>query len=142
MGTIAATPPAVIAMCGQDVEIITFTGLVIFQIQCMQFNGTSIVCNETIPNQVRGFKDGVEIEDFPGAILAGGGGPPISDNLCGTYTFLIENSCGRDVATSVVRCPGQFLWGHAHTLPPTLGSSSSWPPSPKRHITSIWPQKA
>ena len=104
MGTITGNPPVIMATCGQDVEITSFTGLIIFQIMCPQFNGSQVVCEA--PQQVMVFKDGILL---PGAtnVMAGPGSDPPSEDLCGTYTFVIENSCGRDVEVSTVRCPGQ-----------------------------------
>ena len=115
MGTVTSGPPVLIAMCGQDIEITTFTDLIFFKLTCSQFNGTRVLCNVTTPLQVGAFKDGVEIS-FDGAIIAGGSSPPPSPDLCGTYIFVIENSCGRDIEVSTVRCPGKFLWRHLCTI--------------------------
>ena len=105
-GLVISRPPVIIATCGQDVEISSFTGLIIFQLRCPLFNGTRVLCGE--PQQIRGFKDGVEISIFTGTVLVG----PfrnLNEDICGTYTFVIENACGRDVKTSRVFCPGMRL---------------------------------
>ena len=56
VGTVTSGPPVLIAMCGQDIEITTFTDLIFFKLTCSQFNGTRVLCNVTTPLQVGAFK--------------------------------------------------------------------------------------
>ena len=92
--------------CGQDVVIDSF-GFTIYEISCPQFNGSSILCNNSQINGVRIFKDGVEIDGSPNEIFQAGPVPAPTEDICGTYTFILENGCGRDVAVSRVICPGK-----------------------------------
>ena len=101
-GIVISRPPVIIARCGQDIKINSFTGLIIFYLQCPNFSGSYGGF------QQRGFKDGVEIIPFFGTVQAGPSPYP-NEDICGTYTFLIENDCGRDVKISRVFCPGQLL---------------------------------
>jgi len=73
--------PAVSAICGQDIVITDFAQLVFYQLTCPQFNGTLAICD--VPQQLRGFKDGVEITEFTGTVFSCSPNP----NLCGTCTF-------------------------------------------------------
>jgi len=104
METVKGNPPVVLATCGQNVEINSLTNFLIFQIMCPQFNGSQVYWD--VPQQ-RAFKDGVEIVPFRYAVLVGPFPPP-TEEIYGTYTFVVENSCGRDVEVSKVHRPGQF----------------------------------
>ncbi|XP_065885893.1 uncharacterized protein [Dysidea avara] len=90
----------IIIRCGQDYEAETFVGTVIVLISCPIINGTDTT--------LTAYKDGVEIDEFTGhtGILRFGPIPHISDNIFGTYTFVTENNCGRDVAVTRITRKG------------------------------------
>ena len=109
-GTVPTAGPARQIMCGQDVVLDSF-GFIIFTISCPLFNGTSILCNTSQIDGVRVFKDGVEVPESPTESYRVGPNPVPNEDICGTYTFVLESACGRDVAVSRVTCPGQCLCG-------------------------------
>ncbi|XP_065885894.1 uncharacterized protein [Dysidea avara] len=100
-GTLTSPHRAVIiSKCGQDYEAETFVGTAIVLISCPIING--------IDTTLTAYKDGVEIDEFTGhtGILRFGPIPHISDNIFGTYTFVTENNCGRDVAVTRITRKG------------------------------------
>jgi len=99
-GTVSGTPPVLNMRCGQDYEGVSLSAFLIVQITCPVFNGTYTT--------VTAYKDGVEIDGFTGT-LQFGPIPPPTDDIFGTYTFVDENNCGRDVAISRIIRQGQYL---------------------------------
>lgn len=98
-GTVPPPPiPALTLICGQNFETVSFSGIVIVQIMCPEFNGTDAT--------VTAYKDDMEIS-LP--IQFGGTNPAPDDSVFGTYTFVAENECGRDIATSRILRQGQCL---------------------------------
>jgi len=80
----------VIIRCGQDYKDDTFEDgvVIIVQITCPEFNGSDTTLSA--------YKDGIKVDQFSGTIKFGPHPPP-TDNIFGTYTFVTENNCGRDV---------------------------------------------
>ena len=96
-GTIVAQPPVALIRCGQDYEAESIVDIIIAQILCPEFNGTGIT--------LTAYKDRVEIS-LP---VQFGPVPPPSDDIFGTYTFVSENKCGRDVAVTRIIRKGLYL---------------------------------
>ena len=94
-------PLVALIRCGQHYEAESITGTLIVQISCPEFNGTDTT--------ITAYKDGVEIDGFTGSIQFGPVPPP-SDDIFGTYTFVSENNCGRDVAVTRITRKGLCLW--------------------------------
>ena len=109
-GTVTPTGPVRSIVCGQDLVLdsLQFT---ILQISCPLFNGTNILCNASQIDGVRVFKDSVEVPQSPTESYRVGPVSVQTEDICGTYTFVLESGCGRDVAVSRVICPGQCLYG-------------------------------
>ena len=103
-GTIISQPPVALIRCGQDYEAESIAGIIIAQIRCPEFNGTG--------TRVTAYKDGVEIS-LP---VQFGPVPPPSDDIFGTYTFVSENKCGRDVAVTRIIPKGLCLWHNMNVL--------------------------
>jgi len=80
----------VLIRCGQDYKDDTFEDgdVDIVYISCPEFNGSYTTLSA--------YKDGIKIDPFSGTILFGPIPTP-TDDIFGTYTFVIENNCGRDV---------------------------------------------
>ncbi|XP_065885723.1 hemicentin-1-like isoform X3 [Dysidea avara] len=104
-GTVTPTGPIRSVTCGQDLVLDSFE-FFIFQIICPQFNGSDIMCNTSKINGVKVFKDALEIAGSPTELFRVGPVPTPTEDICGTYTFVLESGCGRDVAVSRVTCPG------------------------------------
>ena len=94
-GPATLIPPVADLRCGQDFETVSLSGFLIVQITCPLFNGTNAT--------VTAYKDG-EVISLP---VQFGPDPPPSDDVFGTYTFVTENECGRDIAISRVIRQGQ-----------------------------------
>jgi len=84
--------------CGQDYEAKNFEGTVIIQINCPLLSDAD--------STLTAYKDGVEIDGFTGT-LRFGPIPRPTDNVFGTYAFLAENICGRDIALTRIIRKGQ-----------------------------------
>ena len=81
-------PTFVTMTCGQDITADTLEGVSSLSIQCASFNGSEPLTTEV-------YKDGELIgNSFPLSII------PASDDDFGTYTFVLSNECGIDVAVS------------------------------------------
>jgi len=95
---------AILIICGQDYKDDTFEdgGVIIVQIMCREFNGTDTT--------LTAYKDGMEFR-FP---IQFGPVPPPSNDIFGTYTFVAENNCGRDVKVTRISRRGQFLYIYIH----------------------------
>jgi len=97
-GPASVTPPAATIICGQDFETVSLSGFLVVQITCNEFNGSNA--------DITAYKDGVEIS----RPVQFGPIPPPDDSVFGTYTFVSENECGRDVAISRVIRQGQLYF--------------------------------
>jgi len=89
---------AISITCGQDYKDDTFEGVLVVQIWCPEYNGTYTTSTA--------YKDGVEI----GLPIQFGPVPPPSNDIFGTYTFVAENNCGRDVKVTRISRRGQYLY--------------------------------
>ena len=96
-GTATVSPPVAPLRCGEDFETVSISDFLIIQITCPQFNGTDAT--------ITAYKDG-EVISLP---VWFGPVPPPDDSVYGTYTFVSENECGRDIAVSRILRQGQYL---------------------------------
>ena len=96
-GQATISPPAAILRCGEDFETVSISDFLIIQIICPQFIGTDTT--------ITAYKDG-EVISLP---VWFGPVPPPDDSVYGTYTFVSENECGRDIAVSRILRQGQYL---------------------------------
>jgi len=91
----------VLIRCGQDYKAASFAGIVFLRISCPEFNGTD--------TKITVYKNGVKINGFTGTIWFGPSSP-LSDDDFGTYTFVAENKCGRDIAVTRIIREGLCLY--------------------------------
>ena len=96
----SGNPFVVIIRCGEDYETDTFVRTVIVQIQCPLYNGTDTA--------VTIYKDGVKSDHYNGVVQFGPVPRP-SDDIFGTYTFVAENNCSRDVAVTRITRKGLYM---------------------------------
>ena len=90
-------PTFITMTCGQDITVGALEGVTSLSIQCASFN-------ESFPSTSQVYKDGELIgNSFRLSIT------PASDDDFGTYTFVLSNECGRDVAVSRTLRQGQYL---------------------------------
>ena len=96
-GSATVSPPVAYLKCGEDFETCSISGVFYLRISCPEFNGTNTT--------VTAYRDGeVLYTSLPFQI-----GPLLHrfDRIFGTYTFVTENECGRDIAISRVIRQGQ-----------------------------------
>jgi len=96
---ISSDPKENVIRCGQDYiyNSKTFDEVTIVQIQCPLLNGAF--------TSLTAYKDGVKIDGFTGT-LQFGPAPLTADHISGTYRFVAENNCGRDVAVTRISHKG------------------------------------